>query len=140
MRNMTDAEAIAIYLDLTEDIHAYWGAFGVFGAVLVGWLISVKARLGVAQRMAVSLGYLAASGYIVSTLLNRYKMMKALMAEVDRLKEAGVSEAQPMLTAILDGASVYRNYEILVWTSYGLITFAFAYVIWSGITRRRDPG
>ena len=79
---MTQEQAISLYLQLTGDIRSLWFAFGGLAVVVAGWLLARKRPIGASQRLALTIGWLSASGYLGSAIMSRYRLAAALVAEV----------------------------------------------------------
>ena len=125
---MSSEQAISLYLQLTNDIHTYWGAFGALTVLILGWLLSRKTALRFSQRVALTIGWFAASGYLGSSLMNRYRLVAALARDVDTLK-SDIS----LLKAIAEYGPVYQHYETIVWTSFGAISIGALLLIWTNV-------
>lgn len=108
--------------------------FGVLAAILIGWFVSLKRSLVLSQKLAVTIGYFIASGYIISVLFNRYSLMSELIRDIERLATSDTSSH--LLIKLVSFTSYYRHHEILILTSYVFITAIFGYVIWSGVANR----
>lgn len=121
---MTSEQAISLYLKLTNDIHAYWGAFGALVTVIVGWLLSRKERPSLSQRIALTVGWFAAGGYLASSLMNRYQLVYALSQDLS-------GQTLNVLNAVANLGPLYKHYEEIVWLSFGLISLAAIFLIWS---------
>jgi hypothetical protein len=132
---MSPDEAVSLYLRLTNDIHAYWGAFGAVTVLIVGWLLSRKTDLRFGQRVALTIGWFAATGYLGSSLMNRYRLVAALSEDVQALKSG-----RRVLRAIAELGPIYQHYETIVWTSFGLLSVAAMLLIWSSVAIERAPG
>lgn len=132
---MSPEEAVSLYLRLTNDIHAYWAAFGAVTVLIVGWLLSRKTSLRLGQRVGLTIGWFAATGYLGSSLMNRYRLVAALSQDVQALKSSG-----SLLQAIAELGPIYQHYEIIVWTSFGLLSLAAMLLIWSNVAIERAPG
>jgi hypothetical protein len=128
---MSSEQAISLYLQLTRDIHAYWGAVGALTVLILGWLLSRKTTLRFSQRVALTIGWFAASSYLGSSLMNRYRLVAALAQDVPRLK----SETN-VLKVIADLGPLYQHYETIVWTSFGAISIG---ALVSNLDKYRSP-
>jgi hypothetical protein len=125
---MTPEQAISLYMQLTGDIHAYWVAFGAVAVLIVGWLLSRKAKLQLSQRVSLTIGWFAAAGYLGSSLMNRYRLVSALAQDVETLKsDIGV------LKVIAELSPIYQHYETIVWTSFGAISIGALLLIWTNV-------
>jgi len=132
--HMKPEEAISLYLRLTNDIHAYWVAFGAVTVLIVGWLLSRKTGLRCGQRVALTIGWFAATGYLGSSLMNRYRLVAALSEDAQVLKSSG-----SLLRAIAELGPIYQHYETIVWTSFGLLSIAAVLLIWSNVAIEQAP-
>ena len=131
---MNAEQAISLYLKLTGDIHAYWAAFGALTVLIVGWLLAGKARLRVSQRVALTIGWFAASGYLASSLMNRYSLVSALAQDMKALPEMRV------LHAITELGPLYLSYQTIVWTSFGAISIGTLLLVWTDVARQTSQG
>src|SRR4249920_1951968 len=129
MRAMSSEQVISLYLQLTSDIHTYWGAFGALAILMVGWLLTRKTTLRFSQRVALTIGWFAASGYLGSSLMNRYRLVAALAQDASALK----SEIN-VLKLIGELGPLYQHYETIVWTSFGAISIGALVLIWTNVT------
>lgn len=129
---MSPEEAVSLYLRLTNDIHAYWAAFGAVTVLIVGWLLSRKTGLRFGQRVALTIGWFAVTGYLGSSLMNRYRLVAALSEDVQTLKST-----RNLLRAIAELGPIYQHYETIVWTSFGLLSLAAVFLIWSNVALER---
>jgi len=121
-------------MQLTSDIHAYWVAFGALTVLIVGWLLSRKAKLRFSQRVSLTIGWFAASGYLGSSLMNRYRLVSALSKDVQTLKsDIGV------LKVIAELSPLYQYYETIVWTSFGAISLGALLLIWTNVASQTTP-
>jgi LPXTG-motif cell wall-anchored protein len=125
---MTQEQSISLYLQLTGDIRSLWFAFGGLAVVVAGWLLARKHALGASQRLALTIGWLSASGYLGSALMNRYRLAAALVAEV---KSGNPQSA--VAKAIAAGSDLYEHYDLFVWGSLGAISVAAMLLIWSNV-------
>lgn len=125
---MSPEQAIALYMQLTDDIHAYWVAFGALTVLIVGWLLSRNTTLRFSQRISLTIGWFAASGYLGSSLMNRYRLVSALSQDVQALKsDIGV------LKVISELSPLYQHYETIVWASFGAISIGALLLIWTDV-------
>jgi len=135
---MTAEQAISLYLRLTDDIHTYWGAIGAVSVLLLGWMMTRKAPLRLAQRIALTVGWLGAAGYLGSSVMNRYRLLLALTQDVEKLRQATPAADLSLLRALTEFSSVYANYEILVWTSLGVISLGMLVLLWTNVVFDRS--
>ena len=125
---MSSEEILSFYLQLTDDIHTYWVSFGALTTLIVGWLLSRKRGIRIGQRLALTIGWFAAAGYLGSSLMNRYRLVAALSQDArDR------PSIENVLNVVTELSGIYRHYEIIVWTSFGLISFAAMLLVWSNL-------
>ena len=125
---MSGEHAISLYLQLTGDIHAYWVAFGALTILVTGWLLTRKAKLGISQRAALTIGWFAGAGYLGSGLMNRYRLVAALSSDVKKIKsDLG------MLQVIAELSPIYQHYEVIVWASMAAISVGALLLIWSNV-------
>jgi hypothetical protein len=129
-RHMSPEQAISLYLQLTNDIHGYWAAFGALTVLILGWLLSRKRLLRFGQRVALTIGWFAASGYLGSSLMNRYRLVAAVAKDVETLKSDG-----HLLKAIAELGPLYQHYETFVWTSFGAISIGALVLIWTNVAQ-----
>src|SRR5262245_42608298 len=127
-REMSSEQVISLHLQLTHDIHAYWGAFGALTVLILGWLLSRKTALRFSQRVVLTMGWFAASGYLGSSLMNRYRLAAALVEDVQKIR----SETS-VLKAIAEAGPLYQHYETIVWTSFGAISIGALVLIWTNV-------
>jgi hypothetical protein len=132
---MSSEQAISLYLQLTNDIHAYWGAFGALTVLILGWLLSRKTTLRFSQRIALTVGWFAAAGYLGSGLMNRYRLVAALAQDVETLKSG-----TRLLKVIAETGPLYQHYETIVWTSFGAISIGALVLIWTNIAHHPSSG
>nr|CAP47636.1 putative integron gene cassette protein [uncultured bacterium] len=132
---MSSEEILSLYLRLTDDIHTYWVSFGALTALIVGWLLSRKKKVRFGQRIALSIGWFAAAGYLGASLMNRYRLVSALSQDVKSR-----TPGENVLTVIAELGGVYQGYEVIVWTSFGLISCAAMLLIWSNLAFHRENG
>jgi len=128
---MSPEKAISLYLQLTSDIHTYWGAFGALTVLILGWLLSRKTKLRFSQRVALTIGWFAASGYLGSSLMNRYRLVAALAQDVEAIKSD-----TSVLRAIAELGPLYQHYELIVWTSFGAISIGALVLIWTNVAHQ----
>jgi len=133
---MDPSNTIAIYLDITKDINTNWGAFAVIASVVIGWLLSSKAPLSLTQKLALTLGYFIITAYIISKILSRYRLLSALMKDISSLQTKSSEWELSIISEMTKYKWAYDHYHSIVWTSYGLISILFLWLIWSGISRR----
>ena len=131
---MSPEQAISLYMQLTGDIHAYWVAFGALTVLIAGWLLSRKAKLRLSQRLALTIGWSAASGYLGSSLMNRYRLVSALSNDVQALQsDIGV------LKVVAELSPLYQHYETIVWSSFSTISVGALLLIWTNIANQAAP-
>jgi len=130
---MTEQQALDIYLNLTDSIHTNWGAFGAVAIVLFGWVLSSNKQINISQKIALSIGWLAAAGYISSSLMGKYRLLNALVKDIEELQRNSQLTKTNILNEITEFSSAYASYEIIVWSSFGFITFGIFTVIWSNL-------
>ena len=133
---MDPSNTVSIYLNLTKDINTYWGAFAIIASVVIGWLLSAKARLALSQKIALTFGYFVITSYIISKILSRYRLLSALIKDVSSLQMKSNEWNLSVISEITKYKWAYDHYDAIVWTSYGLISILFLWLIWSGITGR----
>lgn len=127
---MNTDQAISLYLKLTGDIHAYWAAFGALTVLIAGWLLAGKTRLRLSQRLALTIGWFAASGYLASGLMNRYSLVSALAQDMKVVKPE-----MRVLSAIAELGPLYLHYETIVWTSFGAVSIGALLLIWTDVAK-----
>jgi hypothetical protein len=125
---MTSDQAIALYLTLTRDIHSYWAAFGALIVLTTGWMLSRTSPLRIGQRLALTIGWFAASGYLGSSLTNRYWLLSLLTKDAQEIHANG-----KLLAAIVELGAIYQHYETIVWSSFGAISIGAMYLVWSNV-------
>lgn len=125
---MEQDRAIDLYLVLTDTIHSYWLGFGALTVIIVGWALSRRADLKLAQRIALTIGWFASAGYLGSSLMNRYKLVAALTEDVKDLEKKG-----RVLEEIEKLGPIYQHYETLVWSSFGFISVGVLMLIWTNV-------
>ena len=128
---MSLEQAISLYLQFTNDIRAYWVAFGALIVLILGWILSRKTSLRFSQRVGLTIGWFAASGYLASSLMNRYRLVAALAQDIEKVK-SDIS----VLKAISEFGPIYQHYETIVWTSFGAISIAALVVIWTNVAHQ----
>jgi len=126
---MNPEELLSVYLRLTNDIHSYWAGFGALTILIVGWLLSRKKGIRFVQRIALTVGWFAVSGYLGACLINRYRLVSALSQDVQ-----SIPPNKNVLKVIAELSPIYQHFEAIVWTSFGLISFAAMLLIWSDIS------
>jgi len=134
---MDPSDTISIYLNLMKEINLNWGAFAVIASVVIGWLLSSKACLSLSQRITLTFGYFAVTLYIISKILSRYRLLNALIEDVSSLQNESSEWKLSIISEITEYKWAYGHYDAIVWTSYGLISVLFLWLIWSGITERK---
>jgi len=134
---MEPSSAISIFLNITKDINTNWGAFAVFATVVTGWMLSAKSRMSVAQKLALTIGYFVVTSYIISKILSRYRLLKALIKDVSSLQKNSNEWNLSIISEITKYGWAYDHYNAIVWTSFGLISILFLWLIWSGISERK---
>ena len=132
---MSTQDFLSFYLQLTDDIHTYWVSFGALTTLIVGWLLSRKTGIRIGQRMALTIGWFTAAGYLGSSLMNRYRLVAALSQDVKARPSS-----ENVLSMIAELSGIYRHYEVIVWTSFGLISFAAMLLIWSNLAVHGENG
>ena len=137
---MSEQQDIALYLSLNDDIHAYWAGFGAVAVLLFGWMLSRNSPPSASQRIALTLGWLVATGYLASSLMGAYRMLNALAHDVAQMVAGNPGDDSFLLRAIREYAPIYEHYETLVWSSSGLITLCVLFVIWSNVLTPRPRG
>jgi len=137
---MNTDKAASLYLELTSDIHAYWAAFGAVTVLSVGWLLSRKTRLRSAQRVGMTIGWFAAASYLASSLINRYRILKALLNDVSALIGKKAIPDSHLIQALTEYQGAYQHYGTIVWTSFGLISFGVLFLIWSNLLAEKALG
>ena len=125
---MTQDQLVQLYLQLTNDIRSLWFGFGGLAVVVAGWLLSRKRLLSASQRIALSIGWLGASGYLGSSLMNRYRLTLAVVQDLK-----GASAHSGIAKAVVDASPLFENYSLFVWSSLGAICIAALLLIWSNI-------
>ncbi len=130
---MSQEQALSLYLELSESIHAYWAGFGVVAILLFGWVISRDSPPNLSQRITLTLGWFVAGGYLTSSLREIYRIMHAVSQDLLTLRKAHPQNDSNVLQAITELSSVYERYEILVWMSFGLISICVLFVVWSNV-------
>ena len=125
---MEPDRAIDLYLTLTDTIHSYWIGFGAITAILVGWVLSRTSKLRFSQRVALTIGWFASAGYLGSSLMNRYKLVAALTQDIQ-----GLGKNSRVLVEIEKLGPIYQQFETLVWSSFGFISFGLLVLIWSNV-------
>ncbi len=131
---MNSEQAISLYLELTDDVHAYWAALGGLIVLIVGWIISRKRLLSSGQRVALTIGWFAAAGYLASSLMNRYQLLAALSKDV-----AGWNPDIGILVIIAEFSPIYGHFETIVWTSFGIVSLGAMLLIWTNVAIRSAP-
>ena len=125
---MEQDRAIDLYLTLTDTIHSYWLGFGTLTVILVGWLLSKKSRLTLAQRIGLTIGWFSSAGYLGSSLMNRYKLVAALSRDIQAVE--GKSNVAIEIEKL---GPIYQHYETLVWSSFGFISIGVILLIWTNV-------
>ena len=125
---MSQDQLVQLYLQLTSDIRSLWFGFGGLTVVVAGWLLSRKRPLTTSQRLALSIGWLGASGYLGSSLMNRYRLASAVVVDIK-----GTNSQVGLLKAIAEASPLYEHYSIFVWGSLGAICIGALLLIWSNI-------
>ena len=136
---MTEQQALDLYFNLTESIHAYWGAFGAVAIVLFGWVLSRKKAINVSQRIALSIGWFASAGYLSSSLMGKYRLLNALVKDIQSLQLSSHLTKTNLLSEITKYSTAYEYYELLVWSSSCFITLGILFVLWSNLLAEK-PG
>ena len=103
--------------------------------LILGWLLSRKTTLRFGQRVALTVGWFAASGYLGSSLMNRYRLVAAVARDVQALK----SDTN-ILEAIAEVGLLYQHYETIVWTSFGAISIGALVLIWTNVAHPSSDG
>jgi hypothetical protein len=125
---MPQDQLVQLYLQLTSDIRSLWFGFGGLTVVVAGWLLSRKRKLDLSQRLALTIGWLGATGYLGSSLMNRYRLTSAVVADIK-----GTSPQAGLVMAIAEASPLYEHYSIFVWGSLTAICIGALLLIWSNI-------
>ena len=134
---MDPSSLISIYLTLTKDINTHWGAFAVIASIIIGWLLSSKTQFSYTQKLALTFGYFIVTAYIISKLLSRYRLLNALINDVTALRRGSNEMNLSIISEMTKYQWAYQHYEAIVWTSYGLISLLFLWLIWRGIKNQK---
>ena len=128
---MDSTQAISLYLQLTDDVHVYWASMGGLIVLIVGWILTRNESLGAGQRIALTIGWFAAAGYLASSLTNRYHLLAALSLDI-----ASGELEQRTLQVIAELSPIYALSGTIVWTSFGTISLGAMLLIWTNITKK----
>ena len=128
---MNQDQAIDLYLTLTDTIHSYWLGFGALAVIIIGWLLYKPQPLRPVQRIGLTIGWLGATGYLGSGLMNRYNLLAALSRDIANMKDK-----TEFLLAVSELGPIYQHYESIVWTSFGFISLGALTLIWTNIASR----
>ena len=123
--------AIDLYLTLTDTIHNYWIGFGAITVLFIGWLLYKPNSLLPAQRIGLTIGWFGATGYLGSSLMNRYNLLAALSRDI-----AAMEKKTELLQSISELGPIYQHYESIVWMSFGFISLGAMILIWTNIASK----
>ncbi|MCW8963384.1 MAG: hypothetical protein OQL16_06260 [Gammaproteobacteria bacterium] len=128
---MDQDRAIDLYLTLTDAIHNYWLGFGAVTVLFIGWLLYKPTPLLPMHRIGLTIGWFGATGYLGSSLMNRYNLLAALSRDI--VKMVNKSE---FLQSISELGPIYQHYETIVWSSFGFISVGAMILIWTNIASK----
>ena len=131
---MSQEQLFALYMQLTGDLRSLWFAFGGLTVVIAGWLLSRKQMLRASQRIALSIGWLSATGYLGSALTSRYRLLAAVATDIGALpSQSGIARA------IGEGKGYYEHASVFVFGALGAISVAAMVLIWTNVAVQIDP-
>jgi hypothetical protein len=126
-------QLIQLYLQLTGDVRSLWFAFGAVTVIIAGWLLARKRALGTAQRMALSIGWFSVTGYVGSSLMNRYRLLAAVVSDI-----AKAESPSSVTAAIAEASRFYEHHEVFVYGSLAALSVGAILLIWSNIAVQFD--
>lgn len=128
---MNQDRAIDLYLTLTGTIHNYWLGFGAITVLFIGWLLYKPKSLLPVQRIGLTIGWFGATGYLGSSLMNRYNLLASLSRDIAKMENR-----TEFLQTISELGPIYQHYETIVWTSFGFISLGAMILIWTNIASK----